>query len=311
MASALRPQPHRGDQVAAGVVGLTTAIWLIDARFADSWGDFAQLLVTGLAAAFVLALAVQSPMEDEGPRPYQSAIFLSAIALLLLALARLAEVLGADSPLGTAGSLVWITLLLAALAGWFAVERNSAICTLVGLVIFGVTAVAFLYWVSDPGARDVRGVLLALTFAYGFGAVTQRDRRPLHGVGFVDAAGLAALAIALTFALEVLLLLIFGERGASSDLKQPGAAWELFLLAVGFGLCAYSAIDRFRGPGYLGVTILLAFVTLSGPDGNLIGWPLLLLLASGALLVVGLRPTQPLPPSPDAGAPPAPAQPLQ
>jgi len=48
----------------------------------------------------------------------------------------------------------------------------------------------------------------------------------------------------------------------------------------------------------IGIANLVAF-TLLATEGNLGGWPILLAIAAGALLVIGLRPSTPLPPEPD------------
>ena len=81
-----------------------------------------------------------------------------------------------------------------------------------------------------------------------------------------------------------------------------GAGWELFLYACGFGLCAYSAVDRAPGPGWIGVAVLaVTTVVAAGGKSTLLGWPLVLGAGAAALLVVGLRPSRPLPPAPSRG----------
>src|SRR5204862_3789151 len=119
-----------------------------------------------------------------------------------------------------------------------------------------------------------------------------------------NAAGLAAVALALTFAADTLI------RFDGAPARGVGAGWELFLLACGFGLAAYAAVDREAGPGYIGVLVLALFVLIAGPAGrdgaSLIGWPIVLLLMAGGMLAIGLRPSHPLPPPPDAGGPPPP-----
>jgi hypothetical protein len=77
------------------------------------------------------------------------------------------------------------------------------------------------------------------------------------------------------------------------------------LVAVGFGLVAYGAVDRERGPVWLGVAVLTAFVLLAGA-GNLLWWPLILLLAGMAAIAAGLRPTTAAPPAPNLDRPEAP-----
>ena len=74
------------------------------------------------------------------------------------------------------------------------------------------------------------------------------------------------------------------------------------LLGAGCGLIAYAGVDREPGPGYLGFVVLASFVLIAGPDArdgaSILGWPLVLLLLGGALLVIGLRPRRELPPEP-------------
>jgi hypothetical protein len=168
--------------------------------------------------------------------------------------------------------------------------------------------IAFVAWTADPdGVAPFRWVLLGLLVAFGLAAIAQRDRRLRHGVALIDAAGFAMLAIAVTFLQDLVL---------EGDSAPPGAGWgwELLVVAAGFGLVAYSSVDRQPGPAYLGVANLIAFALItsggvSGDGATLLGWPVALALTSAALLAIGLRPTTPAPPPPDADAPEAPPLP--
>src|SRR5207253_6257030 len=123
----------------------------------------------------------------------------------LQALIRLAEILGANNDLSAPGTRVWVGTVLVALMAWFAAGRNSAIATLIGSVTFGVVVVSFVRWVFHPhGLSTPRAILVTLTLAFVLAAVTQRDRRPRHAVQFVNAAGLAALVLAITFAIGII-----------------------------------------------------------------------------------------------------------
>lgn len=315
MLAALRPEPHRGDTVAAGVVALTVGLVLVDLRFDERWGAGWHLLFLLPALAAVFLLGVQSPREDAKPRPYQSALYVCAFVLAFFVLGRVAEVLGSDDPLDSSGVVFVIFAALTALAAYFAAGRGSAVMTLLALVSAGVAWLSFWDWVADPGVGALRWLLLLVALAYLLGAVGLRDRRPEHGVGFADAAGLAVLAIAVTFLVETLFASIFGAFGEldlSGEVDEDvGGGWELLIVTAGFGLCAYGAVDRWRGPVYLGIANLVAFLVLASiGQVSLLWWPLLLLAGAGALLAAGLRPARPLPPPPDAGRPPAPAQPL-
>ena len=60
-------------------------------------------------------------------------------------------------------------------------------------------------------------------------------------------------------------------------------------------------MDREPGPGYLGVLVLAVAVLLIGrpnPNGDLVFWPLFLLLVGVAGVGLGLRPRRRLPPEP-------------
>jgi hypothetical protein len=170
---------------------------------------------------------------------------------------------------------------------------------------------AAVHWIWSPdGFETDRWVLLALAVVYGFAAVGQRDRRPRHGVALIDAAGLAVIAIAGSFALTD----FFGE--GEESIAGVAWGWELLILAAGFGLIAYSSVDRQPGPAYFGVLNLIAFTIITSlevSDGGatLLGWPLVLAGAAVFLLVMGLRPTTPAPPPPDVDAPEPPPLPLR
>jgi hypothetical protein len=308
---ALRPEPHRGDQVAAGVVVLATFIYVLETRFEHAWGPGIRLVIDAAATFFAGALAVQSPVEGERPRAYQSILYVATFFLALALLKNLADVLGANNPISASGTIVWVGLLLMVLCIWFSARRNSAIMTLLGAISFAFVVEAFVDWVFSPnGASTFRWILLLLIGAFALASLNQRGPRPRHGVQFVNAAGLAAIVLGLTFALDLVFSGLASVLGGGPERHGVGTGWELFLLACGFGLVAYAAVDREPGPAYLGVIVLALFVAIAGPrsasGASLIGWPIVLALMAGAMLVVGLRPSRPLPPAPDAGAPPPP-----
>jgi hypothetical protein len=308
----LRPKPFRGDVIAAGVVVLTTLVWVVATRFDHAWGDGAHLAYATVAFAFVTALALLAPMEGREPRAYQSVLYVAAVALLVAVLAPLSNLLGSDGVLDAVGTATWLLGVVAVFALAFAVGRHSAVCTLIGALAAGGAVLSAVEWLWSPqGLRTDRWVLLALTVVYGVAAIGQRDRRPRHGVALIDAAGLAVLAIGATFVADQLL---FG--GDVGPVTGVAWGWELLIVAAGFGLIAYSSVDRQPGPAYLGVLnlALFAFVTsfgVSRQGATLLGWPVALALAAAALLVVGLRPTTPAPPPPDVDAPEPPPLPLR
>jgi hypothetical protein len=313
--NAIRPQPHRGDVIAAGVVVLTALVVLLNLRFASKWGIGVHLAYSAAAAAFVVALAVLSPREGDSPRPYQSILFVATFPLTLYALVNLADALGANEPLTAAGTIVWIGTLVGALMAAFALTRNSAISTLIAALLAGGVLLAFVQWVFEPdGVSTFRWLLAAEALGFAFVARAQRDRRRRHAVQMVNAAGVAVIALMITFAFESLfaiLALAFADEEGGFAVAW---GWELFVLLAAFALIGYAAVDREPGPGYLGALALLGYVVMAAAPGregpSLIGWPLVLGALAGTALWVGLRPIRPLPPEPGSDAPLPPTQPM-
>lgn len=297
MLGVLRVKPFRGDQVAAGVVVLTVAVALVVLRFAGEWSEGGLLLFAGLPSGVVLALAVLAPMEGPTPRAYQTVLYVSSWVLSLLTLAVLAFVFGDDPPFDRTVALV--AAPLAALAAFFAVARNSPTGTFLAAASSGVMLVAIVEWWFDAEVQAVRWVLTLLIVGYLFMVLGQRDRRPAHAVQLANAGGLAALAIALP---ELVGYFFFTFDEFPEELSGSGWGWELVVLAVGFGLVSYGAVDHERGPTLLGVADLGAFVLLAafvGDDPGFVGWPLALAVIAVGMIAVGLRPTTPAPPEPE------------
>jgi hypothetical protein len=311
----LRPKPFRGDVVAAGAVVLTTLVWTVAVRFDSAWDAGVHLAVAVVACAFVGAMAVLSPTEGDAPRAYQSVLYVATVALFIDVVLQLSDALGSDDSTSS-GTATWSLAAVAAFALAFAIRRNSAVCTLIGALTGGLAVLAAVAWIFSPdGFATFRWVLVALLVVFGVAAIGQRDRRPRHGVALIDAAGLAVLTIAVSLLIGDVVGAFFDESG-SEDASVAGVAWgwELLTLAAGFGLIAYSSVDRQPGPAYLGVLNLIAFTVITSLDvrgPTLLGWPLALALAAVFLLVVGLRPTTPAPPPPDIDAPEAPPLPLR
>jgi hypothetical protein len=308
----LRPKPFRGDVIAAGVVVLVTLVVTCAMRFDDAWTGATHLIYATVAWAFVTAMAVLAPREGEHPRAYQSILYVASVALLLVALIELARVAGAGELGVRASTVAWIAGVVALGALAFAVRRDSAVCTLIAALAGGVAVLAVVQWIWTPDdAAPFRWVLTGLMVVYGAFAIGQRDRRLRHGVALIDAAGLAVLAVALTFLAEGT---IFGFLEDAAP--HAGWGWELLILAAGFGLIAYSSADRQPGPAYLGVLALASFALIDSgvvahEDASFAGWPLVLGAGAAVLLLIGLRPTTPAPPPPDFDAPEPPPLPLR
>jgi hypothetical protein len=303
MLARLKPHPHRGDPVAAGVVLLTLFTVIVDARFAEDWPDGTRFVFVAVVAAAVIAMAMQADAGDGLPRPYESVLHVASFVLLLVALAELAQVLGADG-LNASGTITWVGLLLVLYCVWFATRRNSAIMTLLAAATAVVVVNAFVDWAFDPDSPTTfRWILLLCALGLTLTAVRERDARRRHAVSLVDATGLTIIALGATLAIEQFFGALFGGFLGGGNAPTGGpVGWELVLLAFGCGLIAYGAVDRERVPSLLGVVTLGLFffeAAQPGDDGpSLIGWPIVLLIVAAALLAIGLRPRRELPPEP-------------
>lgn len=299
---AIRPHPHRGDLIAAGVVPLALGIVMVNVRMGGTWGDGALFVVTALAGAFVAALAILAPLEAQTPRAYHSVLLVAALVLVAFTLIRLGQVLGADG-LG-AGLLTWTATLFTVKATWLAARKHSGICTFMAAVGAGVATIAFVNWAFEPESFSTyRWILLLLVLVYIVGHVRLRDSAPRHAPALAIAAGVAVLAQAAVLGRLVPFVLV----GDSSN------GWEFVVLACALGLLAYAAVDSQPGAGYQGFFALVAFALVAGrphPDATLLGWPLLLVIGGGIAIGFGLRPREELPPEP-SGPPAPPPAPLR
>ena len=323
----LRPHPHRGDVIAAGAVPLALFAVTVELRMRQ-WSLGPRFAIVALIAALILTMGLLAELEQETPRAYHSILLVSGLLPLALALVLLAEIMGASRPPGS-GGIAWTFAVEGVTAAYAARRANSGVCTLIAAVAFGVALEAFVVLVFKPhGLGTFRAMLVVLTLAYGAAALRLRDRRRRHAVQLINAGGLAALVLGALYLLTAAIA-SFANSLVDRIHNTPGLAvlnsfvpgngvgfgWQLYLIAVGFGLVAYAAVDHEPGPGYIGAAVLVVFALLVGlrgaGGGSLVGWPLFLLIIGGGGLAIGLRPREPLPPAPTAGAPPAPTVPLE
>lgn len=306
----LRPHPHRGDVIGAAAVPLAIFALVVSLRMVQ-WPVGARFGVVAVIALLVLSMGWLAQLESDEPRAYHSVLLICGLLTLAVALVLLAELLGASRPPG-AGGLTWVFALLGVIAALCARRANSGACTLIAALAVAVAVEAFVAWAFHPhGPGTFRAVLIVLTVVCGGGVLRFRDRRRRHAVQLMNAGALLTAGLGLTLLWIPVLYGVgggFGVRGSTPS----GFGWELWILAVGFGVIAYAGADREPGPAYFGVVLLVEFAILAGwPSGrgSLIGWPLFLLLIGLGGLAIGLRPRRELPPPPGAESP-APTIPL-
>jgi hypothetical protein len=292
----LRPPAHRGPLIAAGAVALTVGVALEQLRVSP--GNGWQLAIVGAVAALLLWLALQARLEGGHPPAYLSVLAVCGLLLLYIALLRLARVLGADfDEILPTGPIAWTAAVEAAVATVVSARRNSAIAALIAAISGGVAVLAAWDQLFAPASvTPLRWLLLAMAIVFALASLPLRSVSLRHAVQMVNAAGLAILAVALIHP--------FGGGLFGLTLAELPGFWKLVLLAGGFGLVAYAAVDRAPGPAYLGALVLTTFVVYVGATGDdtLLWWPLVLLALGAGAVAAGLRPRSPLPPEPEPGA---------
>ena len=161
--------------------------------------DVVHFLVLGVPAGLILALGLQAPNEDGKPPAYQSVLLVTGLLLLQPALLRLADVLGAENPEDfPAGELTWTLAVVAGVALYASIKRNSAICLLLAAIAGVGALLAGWEWIFAPGTFTASRWLLALSAAaLVMAGLMLRDSAPRKSELLIDAAGLAILVIAL------------------------------------------------------------------------------------------------------------------
>lgn len=303
----LRIPPFRGAQVAAGVVVLTVLVLLLELRM--TWSPAGHLAAVAAVAVPVWVLLAATPPAEGRARPWLSALCLSAVGLLAVALGHVIDILGGDGFYGGAdpGDVALGGLVVGVAATWCLRARGAASCALIAGLAGTTALLAGAEWVGDPSDRLLRWLLLASAVVLLVLTLAHRDRRHLVAAQFANAGGLAVAAIALPTVLGTAFALVLGGPDARPDVAPLATGWEIVLMAAGFGMLAYGAVDGERGPVVVGVIDLALFVASTmTPHDDLVGWPLFLLLAGAAFLVIGLRPTTPAPPEPGIDVEPLP-----
>ena len=179
MLELLRPPPHRGPLIAAGAVALAVGLALAELRIADALTPGYHLFALAIAAGVVLALGVQAPNEDERPPAYRSVLLVTGLALLYLALLRLADALGDTSEDLPSATITLTALVEAAVALAVAVRSRSAVCGLIAAVAGMVAVLAGLEWVFEPDSFTASRWLLGLgAAALVLGSLVLRATRP-------------------------------------------------------------------------------------------------------------------------------------
>jgi hypothetical protein len=276
---------------AVGAVLLAAAVVMVQARMEDVWGHAAHFAIAIGCFIPIYALALLSKPE-EGPRPTaaQSALLVAAFVLIVASVLRFGQLTGNDNAVDRAGPLIWMSLLVGAVAAYPAARFRSAISTLVAAIAFGLAFVEFVHkYLGADRPNAFRWLFLIVILVYALGPVILRERGPRHADSMVNAAIVAVVAILGTVAFGI----DFGDDTGGPP-PRLSTWWELVALAVPVLAITYAVLVRRRGPAWSGgAALLLSVLVIGEPDsllarshGSLKGWPLVLLVL-GALSFVG------------------------
>src|SRR5689334_6543081 len=141
--AALRPHPHRGDIVAAGVVVMTVFTYLVNLRFASDWSTSGHFFFSLAITAPIVTMAFLADAGDATPRPYESILYVCDFLLSVLTLSFLADLIGIDN---SSFNVAWVGLLLIGICLFYARGRNSAIMTLLAALTGVVVFISVIDW---------------------------------------------------------------------------------------------------------------------------------------------------------------------
>lgn len=290
------PAGAQAAALAPAGIGLALFVLVVEIRMDDPWADGVLFLVAAVAAVVLLVLGLAAAEPDDGSPPAATALLVAGLFVAAIAIARLGNLLGGDDFTAAGGTLTWVFGLFTLVAALCAQRTGSSVCVLIAALAAVAFVLEFVNWVFGADDVDTFRVLLAIAFVVLFGAGASLPGRT--GTMLVAAAGVTVIASYYT----VFGIILIGDTGGL------GWGWELITLLEGLALAVYAATQLERGPGYLAFFVLLLFgvsaalVTaeesgfvfegedpVAEPSVSLVGWPLVLLIATVVAAVAGLR----------------------
>ena len=220
-APALMIDPARGGVLAAGGIMLAVGITMTDTRLDVAWSNGVHLIVALIGFALVFGIAMLSPLAER-PLAYQAALSLSGLALLVLALDRLARVFGVHSPFTNTGTIMWMSAVFTLVAALAALRFQSLACGLLAGLGTSAFVLSFVDKVFNPsGVTTFRWVLLLLALGFAAAAVVLRAS-PWSGysVPAVDVSGFMLIGLGGTFVVAQVI-----APSTSRARSSPSSSW--------------------------------------------------------------------------------------
>ena len=279
----------------------------------DQWAAFPKLLLLAIPCALLYGLGTgairlgrgeDTPADVERALPaWRAAALTFGLIFVPFTLLQLAETLGGDPD--KAGHNAWVFLATALAGAYASLVHGLRWGALFGGVALIVSWLSFWEAITDPSGTAIRWFFLIIGGVLLAAALALRASRRREADELVTAAGLAGLAAGITGLLVVIAQFavssVASALGGDADLSgtQQRQEWDVFLLVLALALIWYGLRAAWRGPAYVGAIALFAFIVSvgsevtalfsgDGPGGDLVGWPLLLLVLGGAALFAGL-----------------------
>jgi hypothetical protein len=307
--------------------------------FADPWGDFAIFLVALIPALLLYGGGFLAALTSPERRAWHGVFLIFGLLFSLFTFLQFLELIDGDQ--GADLNIVWMFAAIAALGTLAALKADVPF----GLLAAGIAAtISWLaLWSEILGddfndAGTLRGLSIAAAVIIGVigvwlywrrgGGLSLRaldDPAATLPAELFTAAGLAFLfgagILSATGAIAQGFLNALGPLAPQSvgGFATPSLFWDIVLLLGSLELVVLGTRLGMRGPAYVGAAGLAIFAVVVGldldddsPAGDLMGWPLvLLLLAAAALAASVLMParTAAATPSPDAPPPDTPPPP--
>lgn len=300
----LRTDEGGGARALGGLLFATGILVLIVRRtqLAEPWGDAPVFLIVFATALFLYVTGFAGGRLPAPTRAWQVAFVVFGILLLPLAGFTFLELI--DGSTGAPLNAAWIFGATAAAAFAAALVAGVRVGCLLGALALLLTWLFVWDELLENGIDDdlstLRWLMLgiaAILLVVG-ALIALRGRPERGGSDLITVAGLAAVYAAGIVSVSGQDTVFVGATGIPVESSvDTSVFWDALLLVIALGLLVYASLGGVRGPGYVGAIGLVLFIAIVGfdlddssPAGKVVGWPLVLLLAAAALLVVSVLP---------------------
>ena len=279
------------------LLGIGALVLLVRKSTLDSWDDFPLLLAWLIPALILYGGGIMAARAAE-PRLWHSVWVVFGLIFIYGTLLQFITLIdgNAGAPLNT----VWTLCVVAAAGIAAAVLAGVRFGWLVAGIALAIAWLALWDEILENGIGDDAGTfrglcMVATLLLVGLAwMIENRGREGSEAADVVTAAGLIFVVGAGLVGLQDVqsLFVPAGVPSAAgvpstSGGVEPSLFWDVVLLGGSILLVAAGTLTKVRGPVYVGAIGILTFVFLAGvdldddtPEGKLVGWPLILLLAA-------------------------------